>query len=142
VSPIHLHLNHADIFKPAPDHILVEDILDYAPAYACMAEAIHTDQPLTVVVRHPTCAAWLETARQKYGPQGIQVTAVPARRRLAELWGVEVSAWVTDEFRYDVKLLIQLELVNPNQYACQEVVSKCYPLAPAQTQPPWATWEH
>jgi hypothetical protein len=89
VSPIHLHLDHA--------HILVEDIPDYAPAYACMAEAIHTDQPLTVVVRHPTCAAWLRAAQQKHGPERIQVTTVTPRRRLAELWSIELPAWVTDE---------------------------------------------
>jgi len=97
VSPIHLHLDHAHILKPAPDHILVEAIADYAPAYARMAQALHAGQPLTVVVRHPTCAAWLEAARQKYGPQRIQVTTVTPRRRLAELWGVELPTWVTDE---------------------------------------------
>jgi len=97
VSPIHLHLDHAHVLKPALDHILVEAIADYAPAYARMVEAIHAGQSLTVVVRHPTCAAWLETARQKYGPQRIQVTTVTPRRRLAELWGVEIPAWVTDE---------------------------------------------
>jgi hypothetical protein len=72
-------------------------------------------------VRHPTCAAWLRAAQQKYGPQRIQVTTVTPRRRLAELWGVELPAWVTDEFRYGAKSLIRLELVNPNQYTCQEV---------------------
>ena len=79
MSPIHLYLDHAHILKPAPDHILVEAIADYVPTYARMA------QPLTIVVRHPTCAAWLETARQKYGPQRMQVTTVTPRRRLAEL---------------------------------------------------------
>jgi len=35
---------------------------------------------------------------------------------------------LADEFRYGVKSLIRLELVNPNQYACQEVhVEVLYP---------------
>jgi hypothetical protein len=106
-----------------------------------MAESLHAGQPFTIVVRHPTCAAWLRAVQQKYGPERIQATTVTPRRRLAELWGIEVPAWVTDEFRYGVKSLLQLESANPNQYACQEVVLKCYPLPPGQTQPPWATWK-
>jgi hypothetical protein len=84
-EPFQLCLDHARILKLTTDHILVEAIADYTPAYARMAQAIHAGQPLTIVVRHPTCAAWLETARQKYGPQRIQVTTVTSRRRLAEL---------------------------------------------------------
>jgi hypothetical protein len=96
VSPIQLCLDYARILKTTTDHVLVEAISDYAPAYARMAQAIHAGQPLTIVVRHPTCAAWLETGRQKYGPQRVKVTAVTPRRRLAELWGVELPAWVTE----------------------------------------------
>jgi hypothetical protein len=46
MNPVHLHLDHAHILKPAPNHILVEAIADYAPAYARMAQALHADQPL------------------------------------------------------------------------------------------------
>jgi len=97
LTRVRVDLDYAGVLQPTPDHILVKDILDYIFAYARMVEAIHAGQPLTIVVRHPTCAAWLETARQKYGPQRIQVTSVTPRRRLAELWGVELPAWVTDE---------------------------------------------
>jgi hypothetical protein len=86
VSPIHLHLDHAHILILASDHILGEAIADYVPAYAQMVEALHADQPITIVVRHPTCAAWLETARQKYGPQRVQVTAVTP-------WMVNNTTW-------------------------------------------------
>lgn len=44
----------------------------------------------------------------------MQVTTVIPRRWLAELWGVEVQAWVTDKFRYGVKSVIWLELANLN----------------------------
>jgi len=37
MNVVHLYLNHARILKPAPDHILVEAIPDYIPAYARMA---------------------------------------------------------------------------------------------------------
>jgi len=93
MSVVHLDLDHARIFKPGPDHILVEGI----PDYARMVEAIHTGQPLTVVVRRPTCAAWSQAAQQKYGPERIQITTTSHRSRPAELWGVEVPDWVTDE---------------------------------------------
>jgi len=34
MSPIQLYLDHARILKPTPNHILVENIPDYVPAYA------------------------------------------------------------------------------------------------------------
>lgn len=95
--PVQLYLDHTRILKPTPDHILVEDIADYIPVYARMAESLHAGQPLTVVVRHPTCAAWLRAAQDKYGPQRIQVVEITHRGRLAGLWGVEIPDWVTDE---------------------------------------------
>ena len=57
MSLIHLYLDHTHVLEPAPDHFLVEDIPDYVPAYARMVEAMHADQPVTIVVRDPTCAA-------------------------------------------------------------------------------------
>jgi len=97
MSAIQLHLDHARILKPAPDHVLIEAIPDYVPAYARIVEAIHAGQSLTVGVRHPTCAAWLQTAQQKYGSERIEVVTISHRDRLTELWGVEVPDWVTDE---------------------------------------------
>jgi hypothetical protein len=97
LTRVRVNLDYASVLQPAPDHVLVKDIPDYVPAYARMTEAIHTDQSLTVVVRHPTCTAWLQAAQEKYGPERIQITTISHRGRLAELWGVEVPEWVTDE---------------------------------------------
>jgi hypothetical protein len=97
MSSTQLYFDHARILKPAPAHILIETITDYVPVYARMVEAIHAGQPLTVVVRHPTCAAWLRAAQDKYGPERIQVHEITGRERLAELEGVEVPAWASDE---------------------------------------------
>ena len=97
MSPIQLHLDHARILKAAPDHVLIEAIPDYVPVYAQMVEAIHAEESLTIVVRHPTCAAWLQAAQDKYGSECIQVEPISHRSRLAELWGVEIPDWVTDE---------------------------------------------
>ena len=97
MSLVQVYLDGARILKPSRDHVLVEDISDYAPAYARIAEAIHAEQPLTVVVRHLTCAAWLQAAQEKYGPARVEVVTISHRGRLAELWGVEIPDWVTDE---------------------------------------------
>jgi len=97
MSLIHLYLDHAHILKPVADHVLVEAISDYVPAYARMVEAIHANQPATIVVRDPTCAAWLRVAQDHYGPERIQIMEITHRSRLAELWGVEIPDWVTDQ---------------------------------------------
>ena len=97
MSLVQVYLDGARILEPSRNHVLVEDIPDYAPAYARIAEAIHAGQPLTVVVRHQTCAAWLQAAQDKYGSECIQVEPISHRSRLAELWGVEIPDWVTDE---------------------------------------------
>ncbi|HUS70961.1 MAG TPA: hypothetical protein VM075_09345, partial [Anaerolineae bacterium] len=94
---IRLCLDDTHILDLAFDHVVVQGIADYAPAYTRMAEAIHAGQPLTVVVRHSTCAAWLRAAQEKYGPERVRVQEVTCRGRLAELWDVEIPAWVTDE---------------------------------------------
>ena len=97
MSLVQVYLDCAGILKPSLDHVLVEDIPDYAPAYARIAEAIHAGQSLTVVVRHQTCAAWLQAAQEKYSPERVEVVAISHRGRLAELWGVEIPDWVTDQ---------------------------------------------
>ena len=75
MNVVHLYLDYTNILKPAPDHILVEAIRDYTQAYTQMAEAIHAGQPLTIIVRHPTCAAWLQAAQEKYSSEHIQAGA-------------------------------------------------------------------
>ena len=97
MSPIQLYLDHTRILKPAPEHMLLDSISNYVPAYARMVEAIHADPSLTVIVRHLTCAAWLQAAQEKYSPECIQAETISHRGRLAELWGAEVPDWVTNE---------------------------------------------
>ncbi len=97
MSTVYLYLDHARILKAAPDHFLVEDIPDYVAAYVRVAEAIHAGQSLTVVVRHPTCGAWLQTTQEKYGPERVEVLIISHRDLLAELWGVEIPGWVANE---------------------------------------------
>ena len=41
MSVVHLYLDYTNILKPAADHILVDGIPDYVPAYVRMVEAIH-----------------------------------------------------------------------------------------------------
>ncbi|MGA9348015.1 MAG: hypothetical protein WBW48_04330 [Anaerolineae bacterium] len=97
MSLVQVYLDRARILEPSRDHILVEDISDYAPAYARIAGAIHAGQPLTVVVRHQPCAAWLQAAQEKYSLECVEVVTISHRCRLAELWGVEIPDWVIDE---------------------------------------------
>jgi hypothetical protein len=88
---------NAQILTAQPDQVSADDLGGYVPAYAQITEALHADNPLTLIVRHPTVAAWLRAAQERYGPHRIQIVSVTARSRLAELWQVEVPAWVTDE---------------------------------------------
>jgi len=97
MSLVQVYLDHVHVIQPATDHILIGAISDYVLGYTRIVEALHAGRPLTVVVRHPTCAAWLRAAQDKYGPERIQVQEVTGRERLAELEGVEVPAWAGDE---------------------------------------------
>jgi hypothetical protein len=62
-----------------------------------MTQALHAGQPLTIVVRHRACAAWLQRAASKYGPERIAVQEITRRGRLSDLWGVAVPAWVSEQ---------------------------------------------
>jgi hypothetical protein len=93
---IDLYVDAIGIVAPEPGSVLVEGVADYAPAYACMAAAIHAGETLTVIVRHATCAAWFRVAAQQYGSEHIHVETITYRGQLAARWGVEVPAWVRD----------------------------------------------
>lgn len=96
-SRIQVYIDPAQIIQPTSGHVLVENISDYVPAYVQIVAALHAGQPLTIIVRHRACAVWLQEAREKYGQERIQIETISYRSRLAELWGVEVPTWATDE---------------------------------------------
>lgn len=95
--PTRLYFDFANILKPDANYILVEGIIDYVRVYSQLIEAIHSNRPLTIVVHHATCTAWLQAAQEKYGPERIRVEAITPRNQLTKLWGLEVPIWVTDE---------------------------------------------
>jgi hypothetical protein len=141
MSLVQLHLDHARILKPAPDHILVETIPAYVPAYACMVEALHAGRPLTIVVRHPTCATWLQTAQEKYGSERVKVVTISHRGQLADLWGVGIPDWVTDEAIARSGLLEVPLRAQPGQ-SFEDVVLEAFysPFLAYATIFAWPTW--
>lgn len=95
--PVRIILDYSMVLDTQPDRVRVESIRDYVSVYAQMVKAIHDRQLLTITILHPTCAAWMQIAQEKYGVECIRIVNVTPRNRLAELGGVEIPAWITDE---------------------------------------------
>jgi hypothetical protein len=97
LTSVRLELDQAAILEPSPDAVVVEAISEYVAAYARLTEAIHGDRPLTLIVRHRACAAWFRRVAARYGSGHITVQEITRRARLAELWGVTLPDWVSEQ---------------------------------------------
>lgn len=96
MGDVQLWLDLTEIVDATSDDLVVSGVADYVPAYRAITDAIHRGQALRVIVRHRACAAWLREAAAKYGPVQIQVREITYRRRLSELWGVQLPSWLSD----------------------------------------------
>ena len=97
MTSVRLELDQAAILEPSPDAVVVEAISEYVPAYERLTEAIHAGRPLTLIVRHRACAAWLKRVAARYGPDHVTVREITRRARLAELWGITLPDWVSEQ---------------------------------------------
>ena len=97
MTVVRLCIDHAGVLEATEDQVVVNELQDYARAHQEMTQALHAGNPLTIVVRHRACAAWLQRAATKYGPERVAVQEITRRGRLSDLWGVAVPAWVSEQ---------------------------------------------
>jgi hypothetical protein len=88
-----------------PDHLLpstttawhIEQPSEYPALSLALREALHKGEALTVCVRHPTVAIWLERSAACYGSAYVTVRHYSVRDALRERWQVEVPDSIPDE---------------------------------------------
>lgn len=97
MTVVRLCIDHAGVADTTEGQVVVNELQDYARAHREMTGALHAGKPLTIVVRHRACAAWLQRAAAKYGPERVTVQEITRRGRLGELWSVTVPAWVSEQ---------------------------------------------
>ena len=76
---------------------VVEKVADYPDAYLALREAIHNGSCVTLHVRHPTVAIWLQRCAGNYGDQYIALRVYTPRAALQERWNMKIPSEVSDQ---------------------------------------------
>lgn len=84
--------------------MVVESRDQYLSAYVSIAEAIHVEKALSVLVRHNTVGTWFQRMQEKYGNQYISFEKRTLRSQLQKQIGVSIPN-LTDQQILDSRLL-------------------------------------
>jgi hypothetical protein len=88
-----------------PSDLVLESQEDYVSGYHRIAQAIHGDQDLRVLVRDKTVGRWLKVMAQRYGSAYITLEELTVRGQLQQQIGVEIPKNITDQQILDSGLL-------------------------------------
>lgn len=77
--------------------VVVEKVSDYPYAYLTLKEAIHKGSAVSVHVRNPTVATWLERCAASYGDRYITLRSYKPCDALKERWQIAIPPDVSDQ---------------------------------------------
>lgn len=98
MTQITIYCNYSGLLDEGQAKRRIAKIADYVPAYRDIAQALQEDELLTVTIERDArvCEAWLRRMAEQRGKNQFEFVEVTPRSRLAERWGVDIPAWVTD----------------------------------------------
>lgn len=98
MTQITIYLDYNNLLDEGEAEQRITEIADYVPVYRAIARALQDGDPLSVSIERNAraCAAWLRRMAEQRGEQHFTFVDVTPGSRLAEKWGVEIPAWVTD----------------------------------------------
>jgi hypothetical protein len=93
---IHILSDFNQLISPT-NQITLKMVSDYPGAYKHIITMIQNNQDQVVIVQRPTLLQWLKNMSLRY-PQGtFAFETIDARGALAQRWGIDISASVTNE---------------------------------------------
>jgi len=93
-----------DVALP-PSDFIIESQEGYVSGYRRIAQAIHGDQDLRILVKDKTVGRWLKVMAHRYGLAYITLEELTVRRQLQQQSGVEIPENITDQQILDSGLL-------------------------------------
>lgn len=105
MATVTLSLGTPELLAALKSDVIVASVADYVPAYQRIMEAIHAGTPLHVAISSVEVGAWLTQLQDRYGVAALQIEKLSYRRRLSELWHIEIPQHVSDEEIAQARLL-------------------------------------
>jgi len=113
------------LLEPGEFDCVVGAVPDYVPAIQRIKQSVAAEEPLCVLARDATCAAWLQRFAASYSGAVVRYSVVTARDLLGQQWQTEVPADVTDESILTSKLL-EADIVPRTRQSYEEIVLEHY----------------
>jgi hypothetical protein len=92
-----IYLGSPELLNTVEADVEVKSVGDYVPAYDRLVRALHAGQDISVAVSNASVGAWLRRLQERYGPDRVSIEELTRRRRLSELWNIQVPDWVTED---------------------------------------------
>ncbi|MHA1331935.1 MAG: hypothetical protein ACTSR2_12750, partial [Candidatus Hodarchaeales archaeon] len=104
------------------DALVVRDVSDYVDVYIQIANAIHNDIPMKVIIRNLTCFKWLSRLKEQYGDEHIKIKENTPREALKHQWNLQyLPDEITDRQILEAKLL-KLKIVPRKGESFQDII--------------------
>ncbi len=127
MAQIIIYQDYSDLLDQREVDQRVTEIADYVPVYRAISEALQEDELLTVSIARDAvvCEAWLRRMAKQRGEKHFAFVDVTPRSRLAERWGVEIPAWVSDRAIQRAGLLDEPVSARAGE-SFSDVVLRCF----------------
>lgn len=86
-------------------NLVIRDQGEYVRAYQRIAEAIHSNKDLDVLVKDKTVGRWLKVMARRYGPAYIQLEELNIQKQIQKQIGLDVPSEFTEQQLLDSGLL-------------------------------------
>ena len=86
-------------------NFVIRDQGEYVRAYQRIAEAIHLNKNLDVLVKDKTVGRWLKVMARRYGPAYIQLEELNIQKQIQKQIGLDVPREFTEQQLLDSGLL-------------------------------------
>lgn len=92
-----IYLGSPELLGTIQADVQVNGVGDYVPAYDRLVRALHAGQDISLAVSDGNVGAWLRHLQEHYGMERVRFEELTRRRRLSELWNIQVPDWVTED---------------------------------------------
>ncbi|MBI4529963.1 MAG: PglZ domain-containing protein [Candidatus Latescibacteria bacterium] len=101
-------------------------VADYVDTYQRLTTAIHSRQPLTLIVRDRSVAQWLARTQEKYGENKVAIIEFTARLALERYWNIAIPPYVSDREIRETGLLEERLTTRTGQSFSDVVLENFY----------------
>lgn len=94
-----IYVGSPELLQTVTVDISAHSAADYVGVYDRLVHALHAGQDIKVAVSDLSVAVWLRRLQEpdRYGPTRVKIEELTRRRRLSELWRIQLPDWVSED---------------------------------------------